>query len=178
MAQRDGSSSPQTPRPAASDAAGRSRPADSNMEEMVAERPRSLERIAEIAGLDTPALRAAWATRFGRPPPKSLSRRLLEYAASYHVQAKIHGDLKPAVRRKLLRAAGSQLGSVNGAAGRKRPGALTPGSRLVREWHGRCHTVEVAEDGFLYAGRRYRSLSEVARTITGTRWSGPRFFAL
>jgi hypothetical protein len=61
---------------------------------------------------------------------------------------------------------------------RKQAGALTPGSRLVREWHGRSHTVEVGDNGFLYAGRRYRSLSEVARAITGARWSGPRFFGL
>ena len=50
--------------------------------------------------------------------------------------------------------------------------------RLVRDWHGRSHTVEVTDRGFLYAGRHYRSLSEVARAITGARWSGPRFFGL
>jgi hypothetical protein len=138
----------------------------------------ALQRIDEIARLDTAALHAAWAALFGRPPPKGLSRRLLEYAASYHAQAKIHGGLMPAVRRRLLQAAGRQPGSADGALRRKRPGALTLGSRLVREWHGGCHTVEVAEHGFLYGGRQYRSLSEVARAITGARWSGPRFFGL
>jgi len=131
-----------------------------------------------LAPLDMPALRASWAALFGRPPPKTISRRLLEYAASYHMQAQIHGGLKPVVRRRLLQAAGSQPGSADKALSRKRGGALTPGSRLVREWHGHCHSVEVAERGFLYGGRRYRSLSEVARAITGTRWSGPRFFGL
>ena len=58
------------------------------------------------------------------------------------------------------------------------PGTLSPGSRLVREWHGRSHTVEVTEHGFLYEGHRYRSLSSVARRITGARWSGRRFFGL
>src|ERR1700747_2386587 len=115
MAQRDGSSSPQTPRPAASEAAGRWWPADSNMEEMVAERPRSLERIAEIAGLDTPALRAAWATRFGRPPPKSLSRRLLEYAASYHVQAK--DPWRPEAGRPTEAAPGGRIAAGLGERG-------------------------------------------------------------
>ena len=57
-------------------------------------------------------------------------------------------------------------------------GTLSPGSRLVREWHGRSHTVEVTEHGFLYEGHRYRSLSSVARRITGARWSGRRFFGL
>ena len=58
------------------------------------------------------------------------------------------------------------------------PGTLSAGSRLVREWHGRSHTVEVTENGFLYEGDRYRSLSSVARRITGARWSGRRFFGL
>jgi DUF2924 family protein len=178
MARRGGSPAPRTPNDAASEAAGIFRPDGSDREQTVAARLRPSERMSDIARLDAPALRAAWATLFGRPPPKSLSRRLLEYAASYLMQAKIHGGLKPAVRRRLLQAAGSRPGRADGALRRKRPGALTPGSRLVREWQGRCHTVEVAEDGFLYAGRHYRSLSAVARTITGARWSGPRFFAL
>ena len=140
---------------------------------------RSLDdRLAEIARLDVPALRAAWAGLFGQPPPKGLSRRLLEHAAAYHVQVKIHGGLKPAVRRKLLQWVRPRPGPVDGTLRRDRPHTPPPGSRLVREWHGRSHTVEVAERGFLYAGRRYRSLSEVARTITGARWSGPRFFGL
>ena len=140
---------------------------------------RSLEdRLTAIARLDMPALRSAWEDPFGRPPPMSLSRRLLVLAASYHVQAKILGGLKPALRRRLLQAATSQSSPGAGAPARKRSGKLTPGSRLVREWQGRSHSVEVAEDGFLYAGRRYGSLSEVARTITGARWSGPRFFGL
>lgn len=140
---------------------------------------RTLEdRLAEIAQLDASVLAAAWVTLFGRPPPKGLSRRLLHYAAAYQAQAKLSGGLTPAARRQLLHAARTRPGSADGTLRRKRPGALSPGSRLVREWHGRCHTVEVTERGFLYAGRRYRSLSEVARTITGARWSGPRFFGL
>ena len=135
-------------------------------------------RLAEIAHLNAPALAAAWVGFFGRPPPKGLSRRLLHYAAAYQAQAKLYGGLTPATRRQLLQAARMRPGSADGTPRGKRPGALSPGSRLVREWHGRCHTVEVAERGFLYAGRRYRSLSEVARTITGARWSGPRFFGL
>jgi DUF2924 family protein len=136
------------------------------------------DRLAEITALDMPALRAMWADMFGRQPPKGLSRRLLEHAAAYDVQAKTHGGLKPAVRRKLLQSAPSRPRPVDGKSRRDRPGSLSPGSRLVREWHGRSHTVEVVDRGFLYAGRRYRSLSEVARAITGARWSGPRFFGL
>lgn len=139
---------------------------------------RSVEQMPESTRFATSALRAGWAALFGRPPPNSISGRLLEYAASYHIQAKRHGGLKPAVRRRLLQVGGSRTSSVDAALRRKPAGTLPPGSRLVREWRGRSHTVEVAEDGFLYAGRHYRSLSEVARAITGARWSGPRFFGL
>jgi len=167
--------SPQEPDDAASAATGTD-PVGSV--EAVAEKFDQRHRIGEIAALDMAALRASWAALFGRPPPNSLSRRLLEYAASYHVQAKSHGTLKPATRRRLLQIAGSRSGSTNPGRRRKLTGALSPGSRLVREWHGGCHTVEATERGFLYAGRTYQSLSEVARAITGARWSGPRFFGL
>ena len=136
------------------------------------------DRLAEIARLDLDTLQAAWAGMFGRLPPKGLSRRLLELAAAYHAQAKVHGGLNPSVRRKLLKVAQAQQTSSLKMPRPDRQSTLSPGSRLVREWHGRCHTVEVTEDGFLYMGRRHRSLSEVARAITGTRWSGPRFFGL
>ena len=135
------------------------------------------DRLTAITGLDTAGLRAAWEDQFGRPPPMSLSRRLLELAAAYHVHAKLYGGLKRAVRRWLLQA-GTPAGAADRPPRKKRSGPLAPGTRLVREWQGRPHTVEVAESGFLYAGRRYRSLSAIARTITGARWSGPRFFGL
>jgi hypothetical protein len=146
----------------------------------MADRPgrRTLEdQLNDIPQLDNVALGQAWAALFGRPPSPTTSRRLLELAAAYEAQAKVHGGLSKASRRKLLEAARRQAGTADRRS-RKRQGALTPGSRLVREWHGRSHTVEVAERGFLYAGQQYRSLSEVARAITGTRWSGPRFFGL
>jgi hypothetical protein len=136
------------------------------------------KRLSEITQLDMDALRLAWADIYGRPPPKFMSRRLLELAAAYHAQAKVYGGLKPAIRRKLLQAASTPTGSSAAVLRRKARAALAPGSRLVREWRGRTHTVEVEEQGFLYAGRRYRSLSEIARAITGARWSGPRFFGL
>ncbi len=136
------------------------------------------DNLAQVAQLDVPTLRANWASLFGRPPPKGIGRRLLELAAAYQAQEKIHGGLKIPVRRKLLRAARTKLKVGGEPLARSRPTALSPGSRLVREWRGRSHTVEVAAGGFLYAGRRYRSLSEVARAITGAHWSGPRFFGL
>ncbi len=134
--------------------------------------------LAAIPGLPRAALIERWTEAYGRPPPKGISRRLLEYAAAYHLQAQALGGLKPAVLRKLRRLAGS---GPNGAPAAARPDpkkTLLPGSRLVRNWNGRSHTVEVTDGGFLYGGQQYRSLSGVARTITGARWSGPRFFGL
>src|SRR4029077_12387398 len=84
--------------------------------------------------------------------------------------------LKPAVRRQLLQASAKKPAPGKPGKTRKPPAMPPAVSRLVRDWHGRSHTVEVTDRGFLYAGRHYRSLSEVARAITGARWSGPRFF--
>ena len=134
--------------------------------------------LAEIAHAPLESLRELWARRYGPVPPKSLSRRLLEYAAAYDIQARIYGGLKPAARRKLLQVAAKSRDGRNGGTQRKPQPVPSAGSRLVREWHGRSHVVEVTDRGFLHAGQRYRSLSEVARAITGARWSGPRFFGL
>ena len=136
---------------------------------------------AEISGVPhTPrkALVARWAKAYGRPPPKGISRRLLEYAAAYDLQSKVLGGLKPAAKRKLSRARNSPAngGSTTGRSGQ--PKTLSAGSRLIREWHGRTYTIDVQESGFIYEGEQYASLSQVARAITGARWSGPRFFGL
>jgi len=136
------------------------------------------DEIAALPETSRAALVELWTTAYGRPPPKGLSRRLLEYAAAYHLQSKTFGGLKPAVRRKLCRPAGSGHMS-NRRESRDTPSKqLSPGSRLVREWRGRTYTVDVLEAGFQCDGRLYGSLSEVARAITGARWSGPRFFGL
>jgi hypothetical protein len=134
--------------------------------------------LEELARAPVESLRESWARRFGWPPPKSLSRRLLVYAAAYEAQAKIHGALKPAVRRRLLQALTNHSSTVREGSGRKPPVIPPAGSRLVREWQGRSYMVEVTARGFFYAGQHYRSLSEIARVITGARWSGPRFFGL
>jgi hypothetical protein len=141
-------------------------------------KPQTLEdRLNAIDQLSDAALGQAWAVLFRRPPPPTISRRLLELAAAYEVQARVLGGLSKASRRKLLDAARRQAWMPDATPARNREGAR-PGSRLVREWHGQSHTVQVAEHGFLYGGQQYRSLSEVARAITGARWSGPRFFGL
>jgi hypothetical protein len=87
---------------------------------------------------------------------------------------KAQGGLRPEVKRQ-LRA--SEVASASGrGSSRKVSTKLSPGTHLIRQWQGRTHMVEVTSTGFLYQGQRYRSLSAIARLITGTRWSGPRFF--
>jgi len=89
----------------------------------------------------------------------------------------LYGGLRQSTRRKLIDWARRRAAATEKPE-RKPRVTLSPGTRLVRDWHGRICTVEVTEQGFLYAGQRYGSLSAVARTITGARWSGRRFFGL
>lgn len=137
------------------------------------------EEFLAIPGLSRGELVAGWEKVHGQPPPKGISRRLLEYSAAYQIQVRALGGLKPAVRRRLRNLltkteAGTSLASPPPHKSR----ALSSGTRLVREWHGRTHSVNVRDAGFEYEGQVYASLSKIAREITGTRWSGPRFFGL
>lgn len=136
---------------------------------------RDVSAIAELSRAD---LVARWEATHGRSPPKGISRRLLEYSSSYAVQVKAYGGLKPARRRELVRPVGPDRTKSDKRASSAAKQTLSQGARLVREWHGRTHTVDVINDGFLYNGRCFGSLSEIARAITGARWSGPRFFGL
>ncbi len=135
------------------------------------------EKLTVIPDLPRAELIELWTASYGRPPPKGLSRRLLEYAAAYHVQTQAYGGPSPALQRKLRRLV-NHRDKFASTPRTVVSGTLPPGTRLVREWYGKPYTVEVLESGFLCDGQRYRSLSEVARTITGARWSGPRFFGL
>ena len=125
-----------------------------------------------------PALVSAWVDVCGQPPPKGISSRLLKLAHEYHCQVQEHGGLKKSRLRMLL--AYSSKGNERAGA-RKKPTASTKptvGTRLVRQWRGRNHVVEILDGSVLYQDKTYRSLSQVARVITGARWSGPRFFGL
>jgi hypothetical protein len=134
--------------------------------------------LAAIPKLSRATLVERWVAAYGRPPPRGLSRRLLEYAAAWRVQSQAFGGLDPALRRRLHRSAAPGAEKTSQVSRVARPNGPPPGSRLVREWHGRTYTVDVVETGFLLDGRSYGSLSQVARAITGARWSGPRFFGL
>lgn len=120
-------------------------------------------------------LRHEWRRLYRSEPPK-ISRDLLIRGIGYRLQEIQHGGLGKTTRRKL-----KTLAKMFQTTGRVAPDpglSLKPGARLVREWHGRTHTVTVTEEGFEYAGMGYPSLTKVAKRITGAHWSGPRFFGL
>ena len=120
-------------------------------------------------------LRGEWRRLYHNDPPR-ISRDLLILGITYRLQVIRHGGLGKATLRKL-----TTLAKTLRATGRVGPTpslSLKPGARLMREWHGRTHTVTVTEDGFGYAGTSYPSLSTIAKKITGAHWSGPRFFGL
>jgi hypothetical protein len=133
------------------------------------------EKIAALQTLDTPALRRLWGEAFGGPPPKPMRRDLLLRAIAYHVQEQAQGGLRPATRRRLARAAQDLSSERRPVAG---PLTIKAGTRLLREWQGVIHEVIVLEESVRYRGQTWRSLSAVAREITGVRWSGPLFFGL
>ncbi len=129
----------------------------------------------DLAGASLDELRGEWRRLYRSEPPR-ISRDLLLRGIAYRRQELEHGGLGKTTRRKL-----KTLAKMFRTTGRVAPDpglALKPGARLVREWHGRTHTVTVTEDGFEYAGTSYPSLTKVAKKITGAHWSGPRFFGL
>jgi len=133
-----------------------------------------LRQIAMLKTRSTPELHDMWRELFDREPPV-LGRRYLEDRIAYRVQELHFGGLSDRARRR-LDALADQLEPK--AARRRDPGRPIAGTRLVREWQGVQHIVEVREHDFEYEGRPYRSLSAVAREIAGTRWNGWLFFGL
>jgi hypothetical protein len=125
--------------------------------------------IAHVRSLAPEALRRRWRAEFGRKPQAGLSRDLLGRMIAMRLQEQVFGGLN---RESLTFLDGL---AQRGVSSRRN---LKPGTVLVREYQGERHTVTVARDGFQWQGTTYRSLSAIARAITGTAWSGPRFFAL
>ena len=142
--------------------------------------------IAVIAGLDLDQLRTEWMTRFGTPAPRCRSKEVIRGLLASRIQTETYGGTSPDTARRLRRLAESlerDIRAGNGASNKERIRARTaavlkPGTMLTREWRGTLHKVQVLDHGFAHAGSTYRSLSEIARSITGTHWSGPRFFGL
>ena len=125
--------------------------------------------VARLRGLDPAALRARWRAVTGKPAPRHVSAPLLLRVLAYRVQAEAFGELSRESVRMLQRI--GEGGTVPLPPRRQGLGTV-----LVREWKGVRHHVMKVKGGFAWNGETYRSLSEVAFAITGTRWSGPRFF--
>ena len=136
-----------------------------------------LAQISALKLASAGALKARWLELFGTAPPP-YNRRFLESRLAYRLQELAHGGLSADIHRR-LKAAASDL-PAKGSKASKRPAGDRPisGTRLIRDWKGVEHQVTVRDTDFEYQGRPYKSLSAVARTITGTRWNGLVFFGL
>ncbi len=108
--------------------------------------------------------------------PERVARNLLVLGIAWKIQEQAYGGLGAATKRRLADLAKTR--EQDGDLARSRVARLKPGAKLIREWQGETHTVAVLEDGFEWRGKRWRSLSVIAREITGVHWSGPRFFGL
>lgn len=126
--------------------------------------------VEDISSMDRGALLDAWQVFFTRPTPKGLSQSMLRRFLAHEVQTRSHGGL----RKKALTA----LTRGDDKVPKQTSPTLQPGGRLLRDWNGVTHVVDVTASGFEWRGKPWRSLSAIAREITGAHWSGPRFFGL
>ena len=133
-------------------------------------------RLAALPTLSKAALGDVWKQFFGSTPPTQLRRNLMIPILAYRIQEQTFGSLSARAQQRLLdlrRAFEKGRDPVVARAPR-----IRPGTRLVRQWGDRVHLVSVESNGYEFQGARYQSLSEIARLITGTRWSGPLFFGI
>jgi len=147
------------------------------MKRKISASPSALVReIDELQEATSANLKWRWRALYGSEVPRRISRDLMIRALAYRIQEKTLGGLKPSTRQLLTKVAAD--------ASARRPievapePSIKPGTVLLREWHGTQHQVIVREDGLVFNGKQYKSLSQVAYRITGTKWSGPLFFGL
>jgi Protein of unknown function (DUF2924) len=136
-----------------------------------------LAKLAALKTKPTPKLKEQWRELFDSEPPP-YNRRFLESRLAYRIQELAYGGLKPETVER-LRAIAEDL-EAGAPSGRRRPAKDRPvaGTRLIREWQGIEHCVTVRDNDYEYQGRPYKSLSAIARAITGTRWNGLVFFGI
>lgn len=136
------------------------------------------DEIAAFPTMTRSQLESKWRSALKQPFPTHLGKPLLVPLLAYKLQEQAYGGLKPAIRRRLQELAiGFQRDGDKTKLAFAKSG-IKPGTRLIRQWDGQAHHVMVLEQGFEYEGKRYESLSRIARLIAGTRWSGPRFFGI
>jgi hypothetical protein len=149
-------------------------------------RPRAGERLQRaealqadldaVASARLPQLREIWSERLGEDPPALRSFKIVRYMLAYRLQQAVHGGLSAPAQRKLESIEARRAGPTTKPA--PAPVRLGAGATLIREWKGVRHEVRVVQGGYVHDGQAYKSLSEVARAITGTRWNGPLFFGM
>lgn len=131
------------------------------------------EQLAALKAMNTVELRAEW-RRVWKSPAPPLGHDLLRRGIAWKLQEKVHGGF--------TRATLKEIGRLSRLVEQGKPlvpdRAAKPGTRLVREWHGKVHIVVVLDEGYLFEDRNYGSLTQIATAITGVKWSGPRFFGL
>ena len=136
-----------------------------------------LAQLAALPGKTTPELKQLWRELYDRDAP-SFNRDFLIKRLAYRIQELAYGGLSVRAAAKLDRLIDEEEARLNGKLPKRRGDRPIAGTRLIREWKGVEHTVTVQACGYEYQGRPYKSLSAIARAITGTRWNGPLFFAL
>ena len=144
-------------------------------------RPRADLDPAALAALPSaplPDLRRQWRDLFGAEAPRCFRRDLLARAIGHRLQVDRFGDLPASLARVLDRVAAGESTRSGGERMVAPASRLTAGSRLLRTWRGETHEVEVLDGAYRWRGQTYRSLSVIAREITGARWNGPAFFGL
>jgi hypothetical protein len=129
-------------------------------------------RLQALTEMDRSACLRLWHEIFATPPAKYLSQTFMQKAIAYELQCRAFGAVPKSTSRVLVAIANGKKTALTPFK------TITPGTRLLREWNGRTYEVEVTKDGFLWQAKHYRSLSAIACEITGTRWSGPRFFGV
>jgi len=138
--------------------------------------PELRNQLALLPRMSKAQLLALWKQLLRIPPPRQVRRDLFVRLLAYQMQEQAYGGLSPATRKRLSELA--RKFETNPNAELSGAPRIKPGTRLIRDWRGQSHRVTVLDNGYEYAGKRYSSLSQVARLITRTRWSGPLFFGL
>jgi len=133
-------------------------------------------KLQALPCLPMQELRLLWQELFAKPAHPRLRRTLMLPILAYRMQEQVYGGLKRSTRKRLGKLA-AELEQNRKSSLLLAP-QLKPGTKLLRQWQGEMHEVLVADERFEYRGKRYESLSEIAREVTGTRWSGPLFFGL
>ena len=132
------------------------------------------ELIGRLPRAGRDELRKLWLENFGRPAAPSLRRELMLPVLAYRIQERVYGGLDAESEGRLKEVIASQTQKPVRQAEKRQ--SFKPGTRILREWKGQTHEVLVTSSGFEYKGATFKTLSPIAKRITGTHWSGPAFF--